>query len=92
MQARRRSRSGAPRRIDIWIVGLTTLLAYVFVLAMAVAILFPNLDVHEGWKLALLYAAEVFFLLRAYIAFKHRSTMEGVLFIVIFLIVLAALL
>jgi hypothetical protein len=91
-QARRRSSSRAPRRIDVWVVGLTTLLAYVFMLAMAVAILFPNLDVHEGWKLALLYAAEVFLLLRAYIAFRARSTIEGVMFVMIFLIVLAALL
>lgn len=86
----RRRRAGAPRRIDAWIVGLTIALAYGFVLVMGGVILFPNLDVHEGWKRGLLYGVGLFLLLRAYIAFRVRSRIEGVLFVTIFLIVLAA--
>ena len=79
-------------RIDRWALTLTAVLAYAFMAAMVVTILFPNLDVAEGWKLALLGLVEVFLLLRAYIAFRVRSTIEGVMWVGIFVIVLAAIL
>ena len=56
---------------------MTAGLAYLFMAAMAASILFPNLDVGEGWLIALLLAVEVFLLLRAYIAFRVRSSFEG---------------
>ena len=69
---------------------MTAGLAYLFMAAMAASILFPNLDVGEGWLIALLLAVEVFLLLRAYIAFRVRSSIEGASFVIIFLIVLLA--
>jgi hypothetical protein len=79
-------------RIDRWVLTLTAVLAYSFILIGAVAILFPDLEVAEGWMLALLGLVELFLLLRAYIAFRVSSTIEGVFFVAIFLIVLAAML
>ena len=90
---RRQNRDRIPEkrdRFDRWVLGLTVGLAYLFMAAMAASILFPNLDVGEGWMIVLLLAVEVFFLLRAYIAFRVRSSIEGASFVVIFLIVLIA--
>jgi hypothetical protein len=71
---------------------LPVALAYLFMAAMLVSVLFPSLQVPEGWMLLLLAAVELFLLLRAYVAFKVRSRIEGSMFAMIFLMVLVAVL
>jgi hypothetical protein len=77
--------------VDIWVLRLTTALAVLLGTAMVVGVLFPMPGLHEGWKLALLGAAEVFILLRAYLAFRAQARMEVALWVMGFTIVLLSL-
>lgn len=77
--------------VDIWALRLTVALAVVLAAAMVVGVLFPMPGLHEGWKLALLGAAEVFILLRAYIAFRTRNRIEAAMWIAVFSIILLSL-
>jgi hypothetical protein len=80
-------------RLDRWALRLTVFLAYSFMLIAVCVTLFPRLGgVGEGWALVLLGLAELFLLLRAYIAFRVNSALEGTFFVAIFLMVLVAML
>jgi hypothetical protein len=81
---------GPPSAMDIWALRLTGALAVLLGAAMVVGVLFPIPILPEGWNIALLCAVEVFFLLRAYIAFRARARIEMAMWIMLFGIVLLA--
>jgi len=92
-RARRSSKAAAPRRfepsiVDIWALRLTGALAVFLSAAMIVSVLFPIRGLNERWMLALLGAAELFILLRAYIAFRVQSWIEAATWIMIFAMIL----
>lgn len=95
-RARRSSETVAPKRlepsvVDIWALRLTVALAVFLSAAMIVSVLFPIPGLHERWKLALLGAAEVFILLRAYLAIRTQSWIEAAMWIAVFAIILLSL-
>ncbi|HEX8394395.1 MAG TPA: hypothetical protein VF665_18765 [Longimicrobium sp.] len=95
-RARRALKQTAPERlvpsaVDIWALRLTVTLALLLGAAMVVGVLFPIPTLPETWKLALLGAVEVFFLLRAYLAFRARARIELAMWLLVFAIVLLSM-